>query len=181
VAPGEEVSVMRAARAFLPACGVIALILAFAIAAEAQAPGTISETEDSIRPETLLRAQYYLEPGLEEELKIKVRVWGEVTVPGLYIVGDGTDLLEVISLAGGPTQDADLGDVRIVRATGEEAKVIDVDVNDYLDKGSREAIVLLEPGDTISIPSQTWPKIFRWTGVISTLSLIANVIVNASR
>jgi hypothetical protein len=68
-----------------------------------------------------------------------------------------------------------------VRATGGEARVIDVDVNDYLDKGSREAIVLLEPGDTVSVPSQTWPKIFRWTGVLSTLTLIANVIVNASK
>lgn len=172
---------MRAARVLSLACGILGLVLTLAPTAAAQAPGTVIDTEDSIRPETPLRAQYYLEPGLEEELKIKVRVWGEVMVPGLYIVGDGTDLLEVISLAGGPTQDADLGDVRIVRATGEEARVIDVDVNDYLDKGSREAIILLEPGDTVSVPSQTWPKIFRWTGVISTLSLIANVIVNASR
>jgi SLBB domain len=171
---------MRAACVLSVACGVVALVLALAPAAAAQEPGAVSEAGDSIRPETLLRAQYYLEPGLEEELKIKVRVWGEVTVPGLYIVGDGADLLEVISLAGGPTQDADLGDVRIVRSFGEESRVIEVDVKDYLDKGSREAIIILEPGDTVSVPSQTWPKIFRWTGVISTLTLIANVMVNAS-
>jgi hypothetical protein len=172
---------VKAAYVLPLAFGVLALLLTLVPVAEAQAPDTGPAAVGSSRPETLLRAQYYLEPGLEEELKIKVRVWGEVTVPGLYIVGDGTDLLEVISLAGGPTQDADLGGVKIVRATGGDARVIDVDVNDYLDKGSREAIVLLEPGDTVSIPSQTWPKIFRWTGVLSTLTLIANVIVNASK
>jgi hypothetical protein len=171
---------MRAARAFSVVCGVLALVMALAPAAAAQAPETGPAAVDSSRPETLLRAQYYLEPGLEEELKIKVRVWGEVTVPGLYIVGDGADLLEVISLAGGPTQDADLGDVRIVRALNGEPKVMKVDVEEYLRRGSREAVIPLEPGDTISVPSQTWPKIFRWTGVISTLTLIANVIVNAS-
>jgi len=171
---------MRAACILSVTCGVLVLTLSPATTAVAQEPGAFSETSDSIRPETLLRAQYYLEPGLEEELKIKVRVWGEVTVPGLYIVGDGADLLEVISLAGGPTQDADLGDVRIVRSFGEESRVIEVDVKEYLTRGSREAIILLEPGDTVSVPSQTWPKIFRWAGVISTLTLIANVIVNAS-
>lgn len=171
---------MRSACVVRVTCGVLALALALAAAAAAQEPGTVAEAGDGVRPETLLRAQYYLEPGLEEELKIKVRVWGEVTVPGLYIVGDGADLLEVISLAGGPTQDADLGDVRIVRALGEESRVIEVDVKEYLERGSREAIILLEPGDTVSVPSQTWPKIFRWTGVISTLTLIANVMVNAS-
>ncbi len=171
---------MRAACTLSVTCGVLALVLTLAATATAQEPGAISGASDSIRPETLLRAQYYLEPGLEEELKIKVRVWGEVTVPGLYIVGDGADLIEVISLAGGPTQDADLGDVRIVRSFGEESRVIEVDVKEYLGKGSREAVILLEPGDTVSVPSQTWPKIFRWTGVISTLTLIANVMVNAS-
>lgn len=172
---------MRVACVPWAARGALVLLLALPSVAGAQAPGAVADPDDSSRPQTLLRAQYYLEPGLQEELKIKVRVWGEVTVPGLYIVGDGADLLEIISLAGGPTQDADLGDVRIVRAFGEESRVIRVDVEEYLDNGSREAIVVLEPGDTVSVPSQTWPKIFRWTGVLSTLTLIANVIVNASR
>jgi hypothetical protein len=130
--------------------------------------------------ESIRRPQYYLAPGLEEELKIKVRVWGELNVPGLYIVRDGTDLVEVLSLAGGPTEDAKLSDVRIVRAAGDFTRVIEVDVEDFVRSGADAARLTLQPDDTIMVPAKFWPRAFRWTGLIGTLALVANVIVNAS-
>jgi len=165
------------------ACAVLAVLATVALAAPAGAQ--VGDTGEALSVEArggaLLQPQYYLEPGLEEELKIKVRVWGEVNVPGLYIVADGIDVMEVLSLAGGPTEDANLSDVRVIRALADETEVLEVDVEDYVESGSVEAIVLLEPGDTVMVPSQTWPRVFRWTGLVSTLALIANVIVNASQ
>jgi hypothetical protein len=142
----------------------------------------VAQTDDAAgeSPTPVLRPQYYLTPGLPDELQIRVRVWGEVNVPGLYSVPDGTDLLEVLSLAGGPTQNAKLGNVKVVRLVGEEAEVYEIDIDDFVEKGSTEAIMLMQPGDMIVVRPQFWPRVFKWTGLLSTLALIANVVVNAS-
>ena len=125
--------------------------------------------------------QYYLAPGLEEELNIKVHIWGEVRVPGLYVVSDGTDLIEAISLAGGPTGDAALSRVKVVRFVGETRSVFDIDVADYLRSASGDAALRLQPGDTIDVPARFWTGMARWTGVVTMLALVANVVVNATQ
>ena len=51
----------------------------------------------------------------QDQLKIFVYIWGQVRKPGMYIVPDDTDLLTVLSLAGGPTENAKLKTIRIVR------------------------------------------------------------------
>jgi hypothetical protein len=155
----------------------MAMILLGAIASGAWAQDAAGSRDGS---SSVQRPQYYLTPGISDELQIKVRVWGEVNVPGLYAVPDGTDLLEVLSLAGGPTKNAKLGNVKVVRLVGEEPEVYEIDVDDFVRTGSGEAIMVMEPGDMIVVRPQFWPRVFQWTGLLSTLALIANVIVNAS-
>ncbi len=128
----------------------------------------------------MMRPQYYLTPGVSDELQIRVRVWGEVNVPGLYSVPDGTDLLEVLSLAGGPTRNAKLGNVKVVRLVGEETRVIEIDIDKFMEERTTEALLIMEPGDMIVVRPQFWPRVFQWTGLLTTLALIANVIVNAT-
>lgn len=53
--------------------------------------------------------------GQEQRLEMVVHIWGEVKAPGEYRVNYDTDIIELISKAGGPTQYANLGDVRITR------------------------------------------------------------------
>jgi len=136
---------------------------------------TVAETEGGIR-----QPQYYLAPGLDDELNIRVQIWGEVRVPGLYVVADGTDLIEAISLAGGPTSDASLSGVKVVRFAGDFRGVLDVDVSDYIRSASEDATLRLQPNDTINVPARFWPKVGRWAGLLTTLALVANVVVNAS-
>ena len=59
------------------------------------------------------RDKYLMGP--EQKLQIHVHIWGEVNKPGDYIVPDGTNVLELISEAGGPTQYADLSHVKVTR------------------------------------------------------------------
>jgi protein involved in polysaccharide export with SLBB domain len=47
--------------------------------------------------------------------QIVVHIWGEVGQPGEYRVSDGTDILGIISKAGGPTQFSRLSKVRLTR------------------------------------------------------------------
>ena len=51
----------------------------------------------------------------EDELKMVVHIWGEVQKPGEYVVPYETNILELISKAGGPTQYANLSKVRLTR------------------------------------------------------------------
>ncbi|MFH1502344.1 MAG: SLBB domain-containing protein [Candidatus Eisenbacteria bacterium] len=167
----------RRAVALPAAASLAALVIVLSLAFCAVA-------DDFVQPDdgrsAVMSPQYYLTPGLSDELQIKVRVWGEVNVPGLYAVPDGTDLLEVLSLAGGPTRNAKLGNVKLVRLSGAEPEVFEIDIDDFVKKGSTEAIMVMEPGDMIVVRPQFWPRVFQWTGLLSTLALIANVIVNAT-
>lgn len=58
-------------------------------------------------------SQYLL--GNEEELQMKVHIWGEVKNPGEKLVPYETTVLELISKAGGPGEYADLSKVRVTR------------------------------------------------------------------
>ena len=49
-------------------------------------------------------------------INIKVQIWGYVKYPGFYVIPARSALNDLISLAGGPTQDALLEDVRILRS-----------------------------------------------------------------
>lgn len=86
-----------------------------------------------------------------EQLKIRTYIWGQVIKPGLYIVPDDTDLLTLISSAGGPTKDAKLSKVRIIRQSSQGEQVIWVNLQEYMETGKYELIPTLQPGDTIII------------------------------
>ena len=59
------------------------------------------------------QSQYLL--GNEDELQMKVHIWGQVREPGEKLVPYETTVLELISKAGGPAQYANLSKVRVTR------------------------------------------------------------------
>ena len=105
-----------------------------------------------------------------EQLKIRTYIWGQVRNPGLYIVPDDTDLLTLISSAGGPTENAKLSKIRIIRSTAEGEKVIWVDLKEYLETGQAELIPILKPGDTVIVSGSTY---YAFTKAVNWLSQIA--------
>lgn len=58
-------------------------------------------------------AQYFL--GSEDELLMRVNIWGFVRKPGQYMVPTDTDLISLISFAGGPVEQAKVKAIKIVR------------------------------------------------------------------
>jgi hypothetical protein len=88
-----------------------------------------------------------------DQLKIYVYIWGQVQKPGLYIVPDDTDLLTLISLSGGPTENAKLKTIRIVRQdmTGKK-DIIWIDLKKYIENPTEKTdIPVLKPGDTVIV------------------------------
>jgi len=57
--------------------------------------------------------------GDEERLEMVVAIWGEVKSPGEHRVPYNTNLVELISVAGGPTQNATLSKVQLTRQASE--------------------------------------------------------------
>jgi hypothetical protein len=113
-----------------------------------------------------------------EQLKIKTYIWGQVAKPGLYIVPDDTDLLTLISSAGGPTENANLKKVRIIRGTEDGEKVIIVNLNDYIESGNMELIPVLQPGDTVVVSGSAYYAFTKAVAWISQIAIILSVYVS---
>lgn len=112
-------------------------------------------------------AQYLY--GDDERVRIAVNVWGEIARPGSYLVPDDTDLVTLLSLAGGPASQANLREVMIVSFGPEGARPRVVDIEKAL-AGGGGALGGLHPGDTVSVPRRASAN---WGGVLRTLAQVA--------
>jgi polysaccharide export outer membrane protein len=82
-----------------------------------------------------------------------VQIIGEVRAPAIYPLEDVDDLVGVLLVAGGPTEQANLRKVRVVRddpGGGTVASEYDVDL--FLNRGIATQNPRCEPGDTIYVP-----------------------------
>lgn len=84
-------------------------------------------------------------------------VAGKVKSPGAFTPGHYVNVLEAISVAGGPTEFADLGKTKIYRKKGGQLIVIDVKLDNAM-KGSpsqtdlNTGLVELQSGDVVVVP-----------------------------
>lgn len=85
-----------------------------------------------------------------------VYVIGQVAKPGKYSFQEIPGLWDAIKEAGGPLQDAFLGEVRIVRSGADGQKAIRADVEGFL-AGRQPEMPPLRPGDTIVVPKSSMP------------------------
>ena len=127
-------------------------------------------------------SQYQL--GDKDQILMNVNVWGFVRRPGQYLVPRNTDLITLISFAGGPVEGSNLSKVQIVRGgellgatDGNDGKVsiVHADVKDKLKTGYVGKIPLLSAGDTVIIPQSTGNKVQKFFGVNSLFTVITAV------
>ncbi len=123
-------------------------------------------------PDRNRAAQYFLGGGVREQVLMAVNVWGFVVKPGQYMVPYNTDLISLLSYAGGPREEAKIKSIKIVR-TSEKAgrKVITVDVNEFL-KTAETNIPVLLPGDTVVVSGTTFHfirQLFDFTWRVATV------------
>jgi polysaccharide biosynthesis/export protein len=123
---------------------ILMLILLAALAPAGRA-------QEAAQPDQPRAAQYFL--GSQDQVLMAVNVWGFVHKPGQYMVPYETDLISLLSFAGGPREEARIKSIKLVRpgSGGGEPQVIDVDVKKYLDNGRVSEIPVLRPGDTVVV------------------------------
>ena len=95
-------------------------------------------------------------------VNIKVQLWGYVRYPGYYIVPANSSINELISFAGGPTEDALLEDIRVTKIKeGSQTVMLKYNYNDLMwedNINSQIKYVRLEAGDVIVVPGE--PRYF---------------------
>ncbi|MDH4222749.1 MAG: SLBB domain-containing protein [candidate division Zixibacteria bacterium] len=134
-----------------------------------------AQTEEKQEPIRNMAQDYYLVPGTNNQLLIKVNVWGEVLKPGIVEVPDNTDLLTLISMAGGPTENARLNKVKIVRNFSQN-KTIKINLKDYVQNGKTSELPAVKPGDTVIIPRNSFHSVSKYITFLYNLAVIASVV-----
>jgi len=119
-------------------------------------------------------------------VNIKVQLWGYVEFPGYYVVPAGFSVNELISLGGGPTQDALLNDIRVVKLKeGSQPEMVKYNYNDLMwdeNINSQIKYVKLDAGDIIVIPGE--PRYFLrqdvafYLTILTTLASIGALIIS---
>ncbi|MFN3597254.1 MAG: SLBB domain-containing protein [Rubricoccaceae bacterium] len=134
-----------------PAVLVALALFALAPAAHAQQFGRVDDRETNVTS-----YYYHYLPG---ESTTRVYVWGTVRAPGLYEVSSGTDMGELLALAGGPIAGALPAEiertmrVRLYRAEGAGRTLLyDALIEDFLAAPGRYPD--LRDGDIVEVETQ---------------------------
>ena len=121
-------------------------------------------------------AQYILGSG--DILLVNVNLWGYVQRPGIYSVPSSYTIIDLISSAGGPLNNARLSEVRIVR---KDQEVLAVDIEKFLKTGDNTLLPIIQPGDTIIVSGSIGNMFLQLVAIFRDLAIIANVLLLASR
>lgn len=123
-------------------------------------------------------------------VNMTVSVWGFVKYPGRYKIPTETNVVDFLSYAGGPTDDALLDDLRIYRVNSDGAQeLIKFNYNDLLwEEGLisyKKEVPELKVGDILVVPGS--PRLYfkDWfsitLSVVSTLISLSILILNIVR
>ncbi len=122
-----------------------------------------------------------------ETVNITVSVWGWVRYPGKYKIPLETDISDLLSMAGGPVEGANLEDIRVIRMEEDSTqKMIKFSFNDLMYEtklqNKYKKVPKLDSGDVLIVPGE--PKLyFRdhfsiWMSVISMLISLSILALN---
>jgi len=100
-----------------------------------------------------------------------VKVIGAVKSPGNYTIFVGANLLDVLYMAGGPSEDADLNKTRLISPLSKESREIEINIKELLQLKKFTTIPEVKPGDVIYVPT----KKSAWRGAVSFLRDVATI------
>jgi polysaccharide biosynthesis/export protein len=114
-------------------------------------------TPDQLRLSiTAAAAKFIREPAVSVIVKTinsrKVFVSGQVAKPGPYALTAPTTVLQLLALAGGPTDFAKKKKIAVMRTEGGQTVRLKFNYNDVLDGKNLDQNILLKPGDTVVVP-----------------------------
>jgi protein involved in polysaccharide export with SLBB domain len=106
----------------------------------------LDPTEVTDRLRLALVERGFARPEISVQPLIRVSVLGEIRAPNVYPVDPGTSLLQLLTVAGGPTERAKLKDTRVIR----DGRAFQVDMESAL-RGSAAGRVVLYSNDVVVV------------------------------
>ncbi len=122
-----------------------------------------------------------------EAVNIKVNVWGWLRYPGRYTVPSYTTVMDLISYAGGPTDGAEIEELRIYRTREDSTQqMIKFSYYDFLYESDLDVKLKrapgLQAGDILLVPGEprihTRERVSMWTTILGALVSITILILN---
>ncbi len=99
-----------------------------------------------------IRGDMNLTVSIRNTDSLLVSVFGMVSRPDNYPVTDQTSVFKILSIAGGPTQDADLRSVKIYHHNSNP-NTSNLDLTHYLETGQMNSpSIVVRPGDIVYVP-----------------------------
>ena len=136
-----------------------------------------TQTELSTNKQTEVARPGYFFYAKPFEVTMTVNLWGEVPQQGVYVVSTSTDIIQLLSYAGGPRDRSNLEDVLVHRASGKKdvkGRVLkNVNVREILE-GKSEAFPLA-PGDMIVV--KQIPEAMSFMEVLTVVNTTATLAV----
>jgi len=127
----------------------------------------------------------YSDPG---GLNIKVSIWGYVKYPGRYTIPDRSNINDLISYAGGISDDSNIDEMRIFRVEPDSSQ--EMLIYNYDDLWWSETlqknltIPQMQPGDVLIVPGRPrwyWENYLTLTlSIVGVLLSLATLIVTAN-
>lgn len=127
------------------------------------------------------------------KVNFEVIVWGGVRLPGKYIIPEGTTLIDVITLSGGPSNIGVIESFRLIRGRDVNGKytsneVLNLNYSDFFSREQTGQFVknnpLMRPGDIIVFPIEEEKDFWFYTKevltVLTPLLTLASLIVTIS-
>lgn len=175
---------------------LLVLLLFAAVSFEVKAQSdTVVQQSDSLyfREQDLKRiSTNYFNLSKPNKFNFEVIVIGGVKNPGVYLIPEGTSLVEVVALTGGAPDESIFDDFKLIRSKKKNPElksdtVFVLNYNDFFDKDNTGKILnanpLLKSGDIIAFPIK--PERDFWqiaqgiaSVVIVPLITLASLIIN---
>lgn len=114
----------------------------------------------------------YNAPELSLHPLIRIQVLGEVQNPGIFYITGVDKLSDVLALAGGVTNAANIKKVHIIHEGEAQA----VNLKEVLEKGQRVDDFGLSPGDQIYLPKRRWVNFRSASVMISAAALLLSAL-----
>lgn len=123
---------------------------------------TKEELESRLRQELsqYIKGEISLTVSVRSVDGLMVSVFGMVSSPDNYTVNNESSIFKVLSMAGGPLEEADIRNVRIYRNKNNPRGVdgssgdVTIDLTHYLDNGQVGTSAAVYPGDIVYVPEE---------------------------
>lgn len=91
---------------------------------------------------------------IRQESSKSIYIMGQVGSPGRYAFNTNMHFIDILAAADGPTDNADLRNIRITHRNGNAARVSKLNLALYFETGDETLFPHVLPGDTIYIPEK---------------------------